>query len=193
MSEIEQQEEEREVLASIYDGDNNFKQLTPTTYQYKYGENEEPKSFLLELTWGPTYPTEAPTFNMDTFYNRNVVPSVKKAILQIVSEEAQQWLGCAMTYTLFEGLKERIPDILEKYAEVTETNEIVDMVDDIKIDDVQDDVKKSVTKKPQLTKAQKRRQWERVDGKGERPRGWDWVDIVKHLSQTGSKDDGAVS
>lgn len=121
------------------------------------------------------------------------MPSVKKAILQIVSEEAQQWLGCAMTYTLFEGLKERIPDILEKYAEVTETNEIVDMVDDIKIDDVQDDVKKSVTKKPQLTKAQKRRQWERVDGKGERPRGWDWVDIVKHLSQTGSKDDGAVS
>lgn len=23
---------------------------------------------------------------------------------------------------------------------------------------------------------------------GERPRGWDWVDIVKHLSQTGGKD-----
>lgn len=44
------------------------------------------------------------------------------------------------------------------------------------------------TKKEQLTKSQKRRQWNRTDGKGEKPRGWDWVDIVKHLSQTGYKD-----
>lgn len=41
MSEIEQQEEEREVLASIYDGDNNFKQLTPTTYQYKVRHKDQ--------------------------------------------------------------------------------------------------------------------------------------------------------
>jgi len=24
---------------------------------------------------------------------------------------------------------------------------------------------------------------------GEKPRGWNWVDIVKHLSQTGSTND----
>lgn len=47
--------------------------------------------------------------------------------------------------------------------------------------------KKNVVKKEQLSKAQKRKQWDRVDGKGEKPRGWDWVDIVKHLSQTGPK------
>jgi hypothetical protein len=36
MTEIEQQqEEEREVLLSIYDGDPAFKQLSPTTFQYK--------------------------------------------------------------------------------------------------------------------------------------------------------------
>lgn len=44
-------------------------------------------------------------------------------------------------------------------------------------------------KKLQLTKAQKRRQWNKTDGKGEKPRGWNWVDIVKHLSQTGSKEE----
>lgn len=38
-----------------------------------------------------------------------------------------------------------------------------------------------------LTKAQKRKQWDRVDNKGERPRGWNWVDIVHHLTQTGTK------
>lgn len=48
------------------------------------------------------------------------------------------------------------------------------------------------TKKPKkehLTKAQKRRQWNKADGKGEKPRGWNWVDIVKHLSQTGPKQE----
>jgi len=36
MSEIEQQQdEEREVLLSIYDGDPAFKHLSPTTFQYK--------------------------------------------------------------------------------------------------------------------------------------------------------------
>ncbi|XP_026473903.1 RWD domain-containing protein 4 [Ctenocephalides felis] len=192
MSELELQEEEREVLASIYDGDNSFKQVSPTTYQYKYGEIEE-KSFLLEIIWGPNYPTEPPTFNLDTFYNRNILQSIKNSVLELVTEESQQWLGCAMTYTIFEALKEKIHELLEKQSEANDPNEVTEMVQEVKISDSLDDVKKNVVKKSQLTKAQKRRQWERTDGKGEKPRGWDWVDIVKHLSQTGSKDDGAVS
>ncbi len=40
-------------------------------------------------------------------------------------------------------------------------------------------------KKEQLTKAQKRKIVNRLDNKGELPRGFDWVDVVKHLSQTG--------
>ncbi|KOB69890.1 Small androgen receptor-interacting protein [Operophtera brumata] len=69
-------------------------------------------------------------------------------VLKSIYEEAEQWLGCAMTYTLFECLKERVSDIL---AEQTE---------------------------------QARRAWDKAEmGKaGEKPRGWDWVDIVKHLS-----------
>lgn len=35
MSNQELQEEEREVLQAIYDGDSSFKELNPTTYQYK--------------------------------------------------------------------------------------------------------------------------------------------------------------
>lgn len=31
----EQQEEEREALSSIYDGDTAFKEISPTTFQYK--------------------------------------------------------------------------------------------------------------------------------------------------------------
>jgi len=46
-----------------------------------------------------------------------------------------------------------------------------------------------VIKKEQLTKSQKRRQWNnRIVGEdGQKARGHDWVDIIRHLSQTGNK------
>ena len=40
-------------------------------------------------------------------------------------------------------------------------------------------------KKVQLTKQQKRKLADRTNHKGERNRGWNWVDVVKHLSKTG--------
>ena len=47
---------------------------------------------------------------------------------------------------------------------------------------------KKKEKKEILTKNQKRRLAERTNYKGERERGWNWVDVVKHLSKTGVKD-----
>ena len=49
-----------------------------------------------------------------------------------------------------------------------------------------------VQKKEQLTKAQKRRQWERSDHEGNRARGHDWVDLIKHLSQCGNKEEAGA-
>lgn len=72
MSASDLQGEEREVLLSIYEGDPRFKAISPTTYQYKYGEDNDPKSFLLELSWPAEYPTEKPTINMGTFYNKHL-------------------------------------------------------------------------------------------------------------------------
>ncbi|XP_012256907.2 RWD domain-containing protein 4 [Athalia rosae] len=186
MSDAELQEEEREVLLSIYDGDAAFKQLSPTTYQYKYGENDDLKSFLLEISWGPTYPSQKPCLNMNTFYNKHVVQGVKDKIAAHVDAEAEQWLGSAMTYTLFQSVQENLTDLLADQPD--SIDEIESDANKLSITDenVQDESSKKV-KKEQLTKAQKRRQWNRADGKGEKPRGWDWVDIVKHLSQTGSK------
>ena len=36
------------------------------------GEVGEPKSFLVEITWGEGYPDELPTINLDNFYNRHL-------------------------------------------------------------------------------------------------------------------------
>jgi len=189
MTEIQQQqEEEREVLLSIYDGDPAFKYLSPTTFQYKYGEDESPKSFLLEISWGASYPAEKPLINMDTFYNKHIVQDVKERVVSQVNVEAEQYLGAAMTYTLFEFVKEKMEDLLVGQPESFVSN-VTDSVDRMAISGTQEleSISKKPTKKEHLSKAQKRKQWDRVDGKGDKPRGWDWVDIVKHLSQTGSK------
>lgn len=176
--EAEQQAEEIEVLKSIYEGDDNFKQVDAKTYQYKYMDGD--KSFILEISWGLKYPTEKPSFNLEIFYNQHLLATVKENILSILNTEAEQWLGCAMTYTLFECLRERVSEILaDQVEEVVSTR-----VEKIVIDD-QTETTKKPEKKEQLTKAQKRRAWDKAElGKGgEKPRGWDWVDIVKHLSQ----------
>ncbi|XP_038215949.1 RWD domain-containing protein 4 [Zerene cesonia] len=175
----EQQAEEVEVLKSIYEGDDNFKQLNDKTYQYKYKDGE--KSFIVEISWGPTYPTEKPNFNLEIFYNQHLLPSVKENILNLLNAEADQWIGCAMTYTLFEYLKEKVSEILAE-----QTDEVITArVEKIAICDPDPADTKKPEKKEQLSKAQKRRAWDRAEmGRGgEKPRGWDWVDIVKHLSQ----------
>lgn len=42
-----------------------------------------------------------------------------------------------------------------------------------------------------MTKAQKRREWDRMGKEGRTQRGQDWVDVVRHLSQTGGSTSGA--
>ncbi|KAM0728718.1 RWD domain-containing protein 4 [Formica fusca] len=189
MSDAELQEEEREVLLSIYDGDPAFKQLTPTTFQYKYGEDNDMKSFLLEISWGATYPTEKPTINMNTFYNKHIVEEVKDKVVSHIEAEAEQWLGSAMTYTLFQSVQEYYTDLVS--MQPNSTIDINSHTSKLKITDENQQVEETVKKpkKEHLSKAQKRKQWNKADGKGERPRGWNWMDIVKHLSQTGPRSE----
>ncbi|XP_053675297.1 RWD domain-containing protein 4 [Anopheles nili] len=201
MSEAKElQNDEREALVSIYEGDSAFKQVNSGTYQYKYGE-EGNKSFLLELTWTEEYPNELPTFNLDTFYNRNLSRTVKDSIASILQAEAEQWIGCGMTYTLFECLKDKLDELLtDENCNAGEGQQMIIGTTNVRVegdqtntdsdeDDVHNDAKdgKKESKREHLTKAQKRKQWDRVDSKGNRQRGWNWVDIIKHLSQTGGR------
>lgn len=112
-----------------------------------------------------------------------------------------------MTYTLFQSIQEQLAELIEEQPE--SIVDIASQTSKLSIGDCKEqvnyynlnsiniyfinnyqNVQEETSKKPkkeQLTKSQKRRQWNRTDGKGEKPRGFDWVDIVKHLSQTGSK------
>lgn len=94
-----------------------------------------------------------------------------------------------MTYTLFECLKDRITEMLESQPQQSSESE----TSESESDDSDADIGKlslgtsKAPKKEHLTKAQKRRQWDQSCGGGEKPKGWDWVDILKHLSQVESK------
>lgn len=107
-----------------------------------------------------------------------------------------------MTYTLFECLKDRIEEIMALQPAVVEAEESSEESEDDDEDESSEDSDDSDAgvsklslkdKKTHLTKAQKRRQWDQAIVGGEKPRGWNWIDIVKHLNQCGNKDEaGAI-
>lgn len=97
-----------------------------------------------------------------------------------------------MTYTLFECLKERLDQLL---ADQPEHGQAAQTADVVRVSGTAADDAAAAGKGPkkeQLTKSQKRRQWEQSDHSGNKPRGYNWVDIVKHLSQTGGKEEGGA-
>ncbi|KAG5684873.1 hypothetical protein PVAND_014083 [Polypedilum vanderplanki] len=189
---LEQQKEEIEALVSIYEGDEYFKQLNDTTFQYKYGEEGEGKSFNVEIVWNEEYPNTLPKINLDTYYNRDISSAFKSKIVDILTQEGGTWIGCGMTYTLFECIKEKLTELLQELEEEQKNAKVANITESVSTVQLESSVKSNQTatvKKEQMTKAQKRKMWSRTDNKGNRQRGWNWVDIIKHLSQTGSKDE----
>ncbi|GFS24622.1 RWD domain-containing protein 4A [Elysia marginata] len=178
-------EEELEVLKSIYDGDACFKALSDTVFQYKYGEDGSFKTFIVEVSWPPTYPEDLPTINMDTFYNNHVIQTVKDAVKTGVLEQAEDLLGMSMTFSLFEWVKDNLDSLLadQPDAPVNHSHHTVSVPEEKQTTTVSA-VKE---KKENLSKSQKRRLFDRFGANQDKPRGWDWVDIIKHLSQTGSQ------
>eukprot|EP00794_Sanderia_malayensis_P013846 gene13846-15294_t len=183
----ESQAEEREVLQSIFEGDLSFKEISPTCYQYKVtgdsqNESENHKAFILEITWPTDYPQELPGISLDTFFNKHLPSDLKNEIKVKILEQAEEMRDSAMTYSLFDWIREnseefinKIPDsVLKESEENTKCEKLI---------------AKPKEKKENLTKAQKRRITERTNFRGERERGWDWVDVVKHLCQTGVQKD----
>ncbi|GFO16398.1 RWD domain-containing protein 4-like protein [Plakobranchus ocellatus] len=184
MSSTELQEEELEVLRSIYDGDPCFKALNDTVFQYKYGEDGSYKSFIVEVSWSPAYPEELPTINMDAFYNNHIIQTVKDAVKTGVLQQAEELLGMSMTFSLFEWVKDNLDTLL---AEQPEAPVVQPKATVTASEEKSPPVSTPKEKKETLSKSQKRRMFDRFGATMDKPRGWNWVDIIKHLSQTGSQ------
>ena len=107
--------------------------------------------------------------------------------IHIFEEEADQFLGMSMTYSLFEWVRESLDTLLTNQPDTVQTV-CDDLETKLTVDTSQDDggEGKSKVKKEQLSKAQKRSMWKKGGvNEEDRERGWNWVDLVRHLSQSG--------
>jgi len=181
----ELQEEEVEVLKSIYEGDSFFNQLSDTCFQYKYGE-EDNKSVLIEVSWPEKYPSELPHINLDLFHNSFLPDDFKQEIKEKLVEQASDLLDSAMTYSIFDWMKENGDEYLNRIPELLLIKKKCEEIKNNDGDSFDNTLKVKKEKKEQLTKAQKRKITSQTNYKGEHERGWDWVDVVRHLSQTGT-------
>lgn len=99
-----------------------------------------------------------------------------------LKEQAHLELGTPMTYTLLEWAREHAEELISNQPEQAVLADAAMEAEKPKEPDVGS---KKEVKQPRLSKNQKRKLAGRLLPGGEMPRGHDWVDVVKHLSQTG--------
>lgn len=139
-----------------------------------------PPPLFLEVSLPDLYPSLIPQFDV-TNINNNLYPDfVKKAILHGLHEQASHLIGESMCYNLVEWLKDKLPELYSMKPIL-----IPDDVEDSACTQSDGKDLKSGKKdaKEKLTKAQKRRYFDKFGATAEKPRGWDWVSIISHLSQ----------
>nr|KAF6428406.1 RWD domain containing 4 [Rousettus aegyptiacus] len=114
---------------------------------------------------------------MNAFFNNTISSAVKQSILAKLQEAVEVNLGTAMTYTLFEYAKDNKEQFMENHHPVNSTTSISNIIS-VETPNIAPSSKKK-DKREQLSKAQKRKLADKTDHKGELPRGWNWVDVVK--------------
>ncbi|XP_063717244.1 RWD domain-containing protein 4-like [Symsagittifera roscoffensis] len=160
MSAEDLQNEEREVLDSIFDGDENFKAIDTNSFQYTvYSATSPDKTVALRIHWSSQYPEIIPNFSLELSHNNQIPPHVKANLLSELKTFAEENVGVSMTYLIVDWLKDNVDSLIPS------------------------GLKKEEVKSEQLTKRQKNK----LSSFGNsQTRGRDWVDIIRHLSQMGS-------
>ena len=121
MTQNNEQEEELEVLRAIYEEDKLFKELNDTTFQYRFGELGESKSFVLEVQWPDMYPECLPHINLNAFYNKHISKELKQIIVESITKEITENIGQAMTFTIFSWVGENFELLIEKHLDLVYT------------------------------------------------------------------------
>lgn len=176
--------DELEVLQSIYEDDTNFKKIADTSYCYKFiCDDNEYKSFMLQVTWPKEYPEEEPAvIDLDSFFNSHIKDEEKEVMLNKIRSQYEDWMGMAMTFSIVN----HVLDNLEEFRDVIKNENVVEREEKeaIQMEKTKKHVHLETTKG--LTKGQKRRFYDKfgnIDA-DDKPRGWNWVDVIKHLNKT---------
>ncbi|CDS42991.1 RWD domain containing protein 4 [Echinococcus multilocularis] len=175
--------EEKAVLKSIYTPD-ELSISDDYKIQFRLGTPGTLGSFVVNITWPKGYPFIPPVVDLDEFCNHHVPQSMRDSIIKELNELALENSGEPLTFTLIEHLRDNI----EEYAKQLKKFKKRNTDSSIKQAEVEEAmVKRAIVEKEVLTKAQKRKQLSRLDETGNLPRGWNWVDVIKHLRQTGTQ------
>eukprot|EP00033_Pygsuia_biforma_P004084 GCRY01004476.1.p1 GENE.GCRY01004476.1~~GCRY01004476.1.p1 ORF type:complete len:209 (-),score=46.17 GCRY01004476.1:82-708(-) len=203
----EQQQEELEVLESIWGLENRFAKESDTRFQVKIVQDEleeeeyenvqSTKWYLLNVKYTANYPDELPELSLDAFKNKSLSDVRKEHAMKIITEKATELLGAPLIFTLIEELKEcwaeMFDDVLEgEEVEKKETPELTER--DMEMQQKREEEMRIAAEKREKekeekalknrSKSQKRRETSKLNVNGEKDRGWDWMDIIKHLSRT---------
>ena len=111
------------------------------------------------LTGSLQYPEIIPNFSLELSHNNQIPPHVKANLLNELRTYAEENVGVAMTYLVVDWLKDNVDSLIPS------------------------GLKKEEVKTEQLTKRQKNKITNYANSN---TRGRDWVDIIRHLSQTGN-------
>ena len=121
MAQNKAQEEELEVLRAIYEEDELFNELNESTFQYRFGELGQTKSFVVEVQWPDMYPECLPHINLNTFYNKHISKELKEIIVEKIKTEMAENVGLAMTFTVFSWVGENFEQLIEKHLDLVYT------------------------------------------------------------------------
>ena len=177
------QTDEQEALLSIYEDDVNFKQISDTVYCYKFiCEEDDMKSFMIQITWPKEYPeSDDAIIDLESFFNSHIKVHEREQMLNKVRKQYEDWSGMAMTFNIIN----HILDNIEEFRDVIK-NELVIEREEKETITLEKKEKAADTMTKGMTKGQKRRFYDKFGNldSEEKPRGWNWVDVIKHLNKT---------
>ena len=137
---------------------------------------------MIQITWPKDYPeSENAIVDLDSFFNSHIKAEEKKTMIQMIVDQFEDWAGMAMTFNIIN----HVTDNLEDFKEVIKNESVIER-EEKEVIVLQKQEKEAVSSTKGMTKGQKRRFYDRfgnidVDDK---PRGWNWVDVIGHLNKT---------
>ncbi|BDA47915.1 probable RWD domain-containing protein 4 [Coccomyxa sp. Obi] len=184
----EEVEDEILALESIYDSlfsrtdGNHIRAVISPAEEDHSTEHDSASVLYLEATLPPDYPEQCtPNFSLDNLNNSHWSADLKQQILSSLQEQATEQLGTCCLYTVIEWAREQLPGWLERLASSTKQHDTT-RKEHVPVQAEEDDAaEESQTKF--MSKAQKRRHYDRFGATNEKPRGHDWIDIVAHLAR----------
>eukprot|EP01026_Neomeris_dumetosa_P055256 TRINITY_DN5011_c0_g1_i1.p1 TRINITY_DN5011_c0_g1~~TRINITY_DN5011_c0_g1_i1.p1 ORF type:complete len:194 (-),score=27.85 TRINITY_DN5011_c0_g1_i1:287-868(-) len=180
-------DEECEALESILEDkftrlDNNSIRIVVD--QEDSGDDGQHPIYLV-MKMQDDYPESIPEFDLSNMNNVVFPQYVRDQIQSSLQEQAQDFLGDMMVYNLVEFVR----DNLVEYNSQILKSQVEEQITEKPVEEKPEPSKK-VEKESQaretdnMTKAQKRRYYDKFGtADKEKPRGWNWVDIISHLSQ----------